>query len=227
MTHVTLADQSEAGILGPGKPITSCHRGIHLSVSLSSHSSTPAPGLASADVSLCPSRWQQDLDIGADAPIRDWDAVIDPVFSLICWSVNYWACLTLYSMSCDPPAYLGSRMFIMKHWFACISYVCRLEHTDTVSQQRYYILNLTKSGYLTMLRLTPQPGNVGAGYNVQTVSRWRWSHTLQEAANDPSVFTITETGPTRAFSWLKAPTSAFTFKTILRHYAEQALTHGK
>ena len=24
----------------------------------------------------------------------------------------------------------------------------------------------------------------------------------------------------RAFSWLKAPTSAFTFKTLLRHYAK-------
>ena len=39
----------------------------------------------------------------------------------------------------------------------------------------------------------------------------------------PSVFTITEKTPTRAFSWLKAPTSAFTFKTLLRHYAKQAL----
>ena len=29
--------------------------------------------------------------------------------------------------------------------------------------------------------------------------------------------------PTRAFSWLKASTSAFTFKTLLRHYAKQAL----
>ena len=28
-----------------------------------------------------------------------------------------------------------------------------------------------------------------------------------------------EKAPTRAFSWLKAPTSAFTFKTLLRHYA--------
>ena len=26
-----------------------------------------------------------------------------------------------------------------------------------------------------------------------------------------------------AFSWLKAPTSAFTFKTLLRHYAKQVL----
>ena len=31
------------------------------------------------------------------------------------------------------------------------------------------------------------------------------------AAKDPSVFTMTEKAPTRAFSWLKAPTSAFTF----------------
>ena len=36
--------------------------------------------------------------------------------------------------------------------------------------------------------------------------------------------TITEKASTRAFSWLKAPTSAFTFKTLLRHYAKQVLT---
>ena len=29
-----------------------------------------------------------------------------------------------------------------------------------------------------------------------------------------SVFTITEKAPTKAFSWLKAPTSTFTFKTL-------------
>ena len=38
------------------------------------------------------------------------------------------------------------------------------------------------------------------------------------------ICTITEKAPTRAFSWLKAPTSAFTFKTLLRHYAKRALT---
>ena len=37
-------------------------------------------------------------------------------------------------------------------------------------------------------------------------------------------FTITEKAPTRTFSWLKVPTSAFTFKTLLRHYAKWALT---
>ena len=35
---------------------------------------------------------------------------------------------------------------------------------------------------------------------------------------------ITEKAPTRAFSWLKAATTAFTFKTLLRHYAKQVLT---
>ena len=40
-------------------------------------------------------------------------------------------------------------------------------------------------------------------------------------------FTITEKAPTMAFSWLKAPTSTFTFKTLLRHYAKWALPHGK
>ena len=35
-------------------------------------------------------------------------------------------------------------------------------------------------------------------------------------------FTIREKAPTRA--WLKVPTSAFTFRTLLRHYAKQTLT---
>ena len=47
----------------------------------------------------------------------------------------------------------------------------------------------------------------------------RYPHTfLLVPQIDPSVpqpvFTITEKAPTRAFSWLKAPTSAFTFKTL-------------
>ena len=37
-------------------------------------------------------------------------------------------------------------------------------------------------------------------------------------------FVNTEKAPTRAFSWLKAATTAFTFKTLLRHYAKRALT---
>ena len=37
-------------------------------------------------------------------------------------------------------------------------------------------------------------------------------------------FVITEKAPTRPFSWLKAATTAFTFKILLRHYAKQTLT---
>ena len=36
-------------------------------------------------------------------------------------------------------------------------------------------------------------------------------------------FVITEKAPTKAFSWLKAATTAFTFKTLFRHYAKQTL----
>ena len=59
------------------------------------------------------------------------------------------------------------------------------------------------------------------GFTREEVSRL----VLCIAASVPQpVFTITEKAPTRAFSWLKVPTSAFTFKTLLRHYAKRALT---
>ena len=49
---------------------------------------------------------------------------------------------------------------------------------------------------------------------------------VETSASKSSIrrFVITEKAPTRAFSWLKAPTSAFTFKTLLRNYAKRALT---
>ena len=49
---------------------------------------------------------------------------------------------------------------------------------------------------------------------------------LVSSASKSSIrrFVITEKAPTRAFSWLKAATTAFTFKTLLRHYAKEALT---
>ena len=37
-------------------------------------------------------------------------------------------------------------------------------------------------------------------------------------------FIIMEKAPTMAISWLKVATTAFTFKTLLRHYAKRALT---
>ena len=39
-------------------------------------------------------------------------------------------------------------------------------------------------------------------------------------------FTITEKAPPRTLSLLKVPTSAFTFKNLLRHYAKQEFNYG-
>ena len=71
------------------------------------------------------------------------------------------------------------------------------------------------------------PGGGGAGEDAADVegSGFLLRVVLCSAPSvSQSVFTITEKAPTRAFSWLKAPTSTFTFKTLIRHYAEQALT---
>ena len=56
---------------------------------------------------------------------------------------------------------------------------------------------------------------VQRGDDQMTTSAWKSS--IQR-------FVITEKAPTRAFSWLKVATTAFTFKTLLRHYAKQVLT---
>ena len=50
---------------------------------------------------------------------------------------------------------------------------------------------------------------------------------LELQTKDGEDLTITEKAPTRAFSWLKVATTAFTFKTLLRqlrHYAKRTLT---
>ena len=58
-------------------------------------------------------------------------------------------------------------------------------------------------------------------YAAATIPSPSHSGALQQQS-----FTITEKAPTRAFSWLKAPTSAFAFKTLLRHYAKQTSITG-
>ena len=50
------------------------------------------------------------------------------------------------------------------------------------------------------------------------------SHWSSASKSSDRRFVITEKAPTRAFSWLKAAITAFTFKTLLRHYAQWALT---
>ena len=66
---------------------------------------------------------------------------------------------------------------------------------------------------LTMVLMTAVTLAILSGHRVT------WRHT---SASKSSIrrFVIT----TRAFAWLKAATTAFTFKTLLRHYAKQVLT---
>ena len=47
--------------------------------------------------------------------------------------------------------------------------------------------------------------------------------TVTTCASERSIrrFVITEKAPNRAFYWLKAATTAFTFKTLIRQYAKQ------
>ena len=54
--------------------------------------------------------------------------------------------------------------------------------------------------------------------SVETLLR-RGLVRVEDSASKRSIrrFVITEKAPTRAFSWLKAATTAFTFKTLLRH----------
>ena len=63
----------------------------------------------------------------------------------------------------------------------------------------------------------------GQGGKLQLAVSSNMISAVKRSIGSTTGCTITEKASTRAFSWLKAPTSAFTFKTLLRHYAKQAL----
>ena len=55
---------------------------------------------------------------------------------------------------------------------------------------------------------------MGGGYTGRhstTGDCWLQNRTIAKSLQS---FTITENAPTRAFCWMKAPTSTFTFKTL-------------
>ena len=71
---------------------------------------------------------------------------------------------------------------------------------------------------------TRQRGHRGAAAAVRGPGNTELSLVSSTSKSSIRRFVLTEKAPTRAFSWLKAATTAFTFKTLLRHYAKQALT---
>ena len=70
-----------------------------------------------------------------------------------------------------------------------------------------------------------QPSPALSGHRPQIQGPARGASSVKKSSNLRR-FTVPGEGPypTRAFSWLKAATTAFTFKTLLRHYAKRALT---
>ena len=76
-------------------------------------------------------------------------------------------------------------------------------------------------------RITPPliSGHQHQHHTTRTVFRsYLHDGPVASSASKSSIrmFVIMEKSPTRAFSWLKAATTAFTFKTLLRHYAKRA-----
>ena len=85
----------------------------------------------------------------------------------------------------------------------------------------HFILSVNGVNFYVILNVGKKIPNFLYWFHLY-ISCWIWKvkHVLVirsraklfcRAANDPSVFTITEKALSRAFSWLKAPTSAFIF----------------
>ena len=69
-------------------------------------------------------------------------------------------------------------------------------------------------------------GGIELNLDIYKNVQMMWQRTVDISASKRSIrrFVITEKAPTRTFSWLKAATTAFTFMTLLRHYAKRVLT---
>ena len=82
-----------------------------------------------------------------------------------------------------------------------------------------------------MANMLAVPG-AGAGLLVTIISVIDDLHqpspsTLELQTKVRRDFTITKMAPIRVISWVNVSTSAFTFKTLLKHYAKWAPKHGK
>ena len=92
-------------------------------------------------------------------------------------------------------------------------------NTD-LRQQRGHLRGVPVPGAHTAGgQLHPGRGGEGEGHGVGELVPAPDVSAIKRSIGSITGCTITEKAPTRAFSSLKAPTSAFTFKTLLRHYA--------
>ena len=85
---------------------------------------------------------------------------------------------------------------------------------ESRNQDSLWISQFTEGGFQVFTMSAEESKEKEARLLAELVQDRAWNEGYLKIVED---FTITE----------KAPTSAFTFKTLLRHYAKQALTHGK
>ena len=92
---------------------------------------------------------------------------------------------------------------------------------ESRNQDSLWISQFAEGGFQVFTMSAEESKEKEARLLAELVQDRAWNEGYPKIPED---FTITEKAPTRAFSWLKAPTSAFTFKTLLRHYAKRMLT---
>ena len=100
----------------------------------------------------------------------------------------------------------------------------QMSGTENICAFFHYLCQLQLAFWLFLQNLCPKkcPGTLLCCALSVVTSLWLslpgGEQEFVVLCSDPSVlqpvFTITEKAPTRAFSWLEGPTSAFTFKTL-------------
>ena len=86
--------------------------------------------------------------------------------------------------------------------------------TSSMNNYSYQLQNGQSYGNMDEFGIW-QTGNKDVVLIRYYIPQWMFSVCCSASKSSIRRFVITEKAPTRAFSWLKAPTSAFTFKTLL------------
>ena len=121
----------------------------------------------------------------------------------------------------------GQNHAIMKKTFWYLLFMVVILPTFGFTSFQTYIDFLLRNGELNWdCIFLPDSGAFFVNYVITAAMLGTGLELIRFSASTSSIrrFVITEKAPTRAFSWLKAATTAFTFETQLRHYAKRALT---
>ena len=160
---------------------------------------------------------------------------ITTILNSSCWRI--WR---LFAIICFPHCGFQHRTRPKVFYFQIVIYLCiRSSSSQLVWKSCYLELDPLLPWLVVVLVVVWRyvTGATPDSAKTQTVTAsrhrrkfqyhiWLRTRTLELKTNLREVWSwiITEKAPTRAFSWLKEATTAFTFKTL---HTKQALTHGK